>query len=75
MKLPLYAEGNIDHYWIINLADQQRESYSKPYQKLTGNFDYGQRLIFLPHQKVELPTLSNFLLNLSVILPKNHKIR
>jgi Uma2 family endonuclease len=69
VKLPLYAEANIEHYWLFNLADKQLETYSQPYQKLTGSFDYRQRLIFLPDKIVELPHFNNLILDLSSIFP------
>jgi Uma2 family endonuclease len=32
VKLPLYAEAKISHYWIFNLLDNRLETYSEPYQ-------------------------------------------
>lgn len=68
IKLPLYAESGIKHYWIFNLLDNQLETYSQPYQKAIDKFDYLQKIIYLPNQTVTLPTSSNAVLDLSNIL-------
>ncbi|RMG14748.1 MAG: Uma2 family endonuclease, partial [Cyanobacteria bacterium J055] len=55
VKLPLYAEAGIPHYWIVNLLELQLEAYSNPYQKVRGDFDYSQRQILLPNSSIALP--------------------
>jgi Uma2 family endonuclease len=69
VKLPLYAESGIEHYWIFNLIDNQLETYSQPYRKASDKFDYLQKIIFLSNGTVSLPELSNTLLDLSQIFP------
>ncbi|MDX2212402.1 MAG: Uma2 family endonuclease [Oculatellaceae cyanobacterium bins.114] len=66
-KLSLYAENQIQHYWIVNLVDRCLEQYSEPYQKATGEFGYRSKHISLRHEQVELPNFSGILLDLSKI--------
>ena len=40
-KGSLYAEANIQEYWILNLADRQLEVYREPRQEATGTYAYG----------------------------------
>lgn len=65
-KLSLYAEHQIQHYWIVNLSDRCLEQYREPYQKETG-FGYQSKRIALPHESVELPQFSKLLLDLNKI--------
>ncbi|GFE70954.1 Uma2 family endonuclease [Chroococcus sp. FPU101] len=67
VKIPLYAESGIKHYWIFNLLDNQLETYSQPYQKALDQFDYRQKIVYLPNQTVTLPELTNLVLDLSQI--------
>ncbi|MUL36179.1 Uma2 family endonuclease [Gloeocapsopsis dulcis] len=69
IKLPLYAEAGISHYWIFNLGENLLEVYSEPYQSSQGKYGYGIKRIILPHQAIALPYPPNSLLNLSKILP------
>lgn len=68
VKIPLYAEAGITNYWIFNLVANHLETYSEPYQAILGN-GYSLKRIFLPHQSVNLPNLSNLSLNLSQVFP------
>lgn len=70
VKLNLYAQHNIVHYWIFNLLENQLEVYSNPYQKSqSNNFDYRQKQIFLPNESVQLPNLTDAILDLAKIFP------
>jgi len=42
-KLFLYAEDQIQDYWIANLVANQLERYSQPYQDTQRNFGYRMR--------------------------------
>lgn len=70
VKLPIYAEGGIFDYWIFNLVDNFLEFYSEPYQDLQGKFGYRRKLIFLPHESVNLPFFPDLVLHLSLVFPK-----
>ncbi|MEH2315611.1 Uma2 family endonuclease [Nostoc sp.] len=67
VKLPLYAEANISDYWIFNLVDNYLECYSEPYQALQIKFGYRRKLIYLPNESVNLPCLSDLVLDLSKV--------
>lgn len=69
VKIPLYAEAKIQDYWILNLQDNQLETYNHPYQKLKGNFDYQQKIILLPDMTVNLPQFPPLSLNLAQVFP------
>lgn len=70
VKLNLYAQYNIVHYWIFNLLENQLEVYSHPYQKSqSNNFDYRQKQIFLPNESVPLPNLADAILDLAKVFP------
>jgi len=67
VKLPLYAEANISHYWIFNLVANQLETYSEPFQDSENNCDYRFKRIFLANQSVELPLPSSPSFDLSKV--------
>jgi Uma2 family endonuclease len=67
VKIPLYAEAAIPHYWIFNLVDQQLETHSEPFTKSNGEFDYAHKQVFLPQTVVQLPFLDNLSLDLRKI--------
>jgi len=69
IKLPIYAQAAITNYWIFNLVDNYLECYSDPYQDLQGKFGYRHKLILLPNESVNLPVLSNSVLDLSKVFP------
>ncbi len=69
IKLELYAEAGITHYWIINLEAQQLEHYSQPYRNAQGQFSYLSKQIFLPHQSVSIPGLEDTWLDLKRLFP------
>jgi Uma2 family endonuclease len=69
VKLPLYAEAGISDYWIFNLVDNYLECYSEPYQALQGKFGYRRKLIFLPHESLNLPNFADLVLDLSKVFP------
>jgi Uma2 family endonuclease len=70
VKMPLYAEAEISHYWIFNLVTNQLEAYSEPYKDSQNNFGYRFKRIFLANQSVELPIASSPLLDLSSVFPR-----
>ncbi|NDJ19321.1 Uma2 family endonuclease [Myxacorys almedinensis] len=69
VKLPLYAEAQIWHYWIFNLITDQLERYSQPYQDLQGNFGYRTKQISLQTETVALPEFSDISLDLKRAFP------
>jgi Uma2 family endonuclease len=69
IKLELYAEAGITHYWIINLEAQQLEHYSQPYQNAQEQFSYLSKQIFLPDQSISIPGFEDILLDLKRLFP------
>jgi Uma2 family endonuclease len=69
VKLSLYAEAAIAHYWIADLRAQQVERYNQPYQNLQGEFSYLNKQISLSNQSVEIPGLEDAVLELNRIFP------
>lgn len=69
VKLPLYAEAGISDYWIFNLADNQLECYSEPYQDNQGKYNYRNKRVELPNQTVKLPCFPDLSIDLSKIFP------
>ncbi|MCS7292191.1 MAG: Uma2 family endonuclease [Gloeomargarita sp. SKYBB_i_bin120] len=47
IKAPLYAQGGIPTYWLVNLVDNQLEVFSQP-----GPHGYQQQTIYTPDQTV-----------------------
>ncbi|MEX0269622.1 Uma2 family endonuclease [Leptolyngbyaceae cyanobacterium UHCC 1019] len=68
-KLSLYAEHNIQDYWIFNLLENVLETYSEPYQKLQGDFGYQVKRVFLPNDAIALPHFPDLILDLSKTFP------
>jgi Uma2 family endonuclease len=69
IKLSLYAEANIPHYWIANIKTNQLECHSQPYQEQSGTFAYQTRQIVLSHQTIAIPGFPDRQLDLSRIFP------
>jgi Uma2 family endonuclease len=69
VKLSLYAEAAIAHYWIADLRAQQVERYSQPYQNVQGEFSYLNKQISLSNQSVEIPGFEDAVLELNRIFP------
>lgn len=69
IKRSLYAEAQINHYWIVNLIANQLEQYSQPYQDVQGNFGYRSQHISLRHESVTLSEFSERSLSLKRIFP------
>lgn len=69
VKLFLYAEDQIQDYWIINLIVNQLEWYSQPYQDTQGNFGYRMKQIALRNETVTIPGLPDLVLNLNRVFP------
>ncbi len=68
-KLKLYAEEDIQDYWIFNLIDCVLEMYSEPYQSSHSEFGYRVKRIALPNEVVALPQFSELCLDLSIVFP------
>jgi Uma2 family endonuclease len=69
VKLALYAEDQIQDYWIVNLNADRLERYRHPYQDAQGNFDYRVREISLRNEAVGLPQFPELLLDLNQVFP------
>lgn len=69
VKLSLYAESQIQEYWIINLVVNQLERYTQPYQDSQGNFGYRIRQIVLRNEAIALPGLADLSLALNRVFP------
>jgi Uma2 family endonuclease len=69
VKLALYAESGIEHYWIFNLVVSCLEVYERPYQDLQGNFGYAQKQILLPNTTVAIPGFNNLAIAIDKIFP------
>lgn len=69
IKLPLYAEYGIIHYWIFNLLDNCLESYSEPYQKPQGDFSYRLKRIVPINEAIAFPSFPNLSLDLARVFP------
>lgn len=74
VKLSLYAEDQIQDYWIVNLVANQLERYSQPYQDSQGNFGYRIRQIALRNETVTLPGFPDLSLDLNCVFPGSEKI-
>ncbi|MBW4507293.1 MAG: Uma2 family endonuclease [Scytonematopsis contorta HA4267-MV1] len=68
-KLRLYAENQIQNYWIVNLVANQLERYNQPYQDSTGNFGYRLKEISLRNETIYLTAFPDLLLDLNGIFP------
>ncbi|GAB1542576.1 Uma2 family endonuclease [Scytonema sp. NUACC21] len=69
VKLPLYAEAGITHYWLFNLPENCLETYSEPYQKPQGKFDYRVKRIVLQNETIVLPHFPDLSLDLAKVFP------
>lgn len=69
VKLSLYAEAQIQAYWIVNLIVNQLEQYSQPYQNTQGNFGYRMKQIMLRNEVVTIPGFSDLSLDLNRVFP------
>lgn len=69
IKLPLYAQANIPHYWLFNLVDRQLETYNDPQQISPGQFSYLNRRIVPIHQEIALPGFSQNFISLVRAFP------
>ena len=70
-KLSLYAEVGINNYWIFNLVDNRLESYSQPFADTQGKSDYRTKNIFLPNEKIVVPSFDKVSLELASVFPKS----
>lgn len=70
VKLSLYAEASIPHYWLFNGIDRILEAYSKPAQITPGQFGYLNRRIIPATESVALPPFPEQVLELRSIFPR-----
>ncbi len=69
-KLSLYAEAEINNYWIFNLVDNNLEVYSQPFQDNKGQSGYRSKQIILSNETIDLPSFNNFSLDLFKVFPE-----
>ncbi len=69
VKLSLYAEEQIQNYWIFNLVANQLERYSQPYCDAQGKFGYRVKQIVLRNESVPLPGFPELSLDLNHVFP------
>ena len=68
-KLPLYAEAEINNYWIVNLSDRHLEAYSQPFSNAKGKFAYRSKQIVLSDETISVPSFDNLTLDLAKVFP------
>ena len=69
VKASLYAEADIQHYWIFNVFDQQLEVLQNPFQNSNGEFEYGLKQCYPISATVPLPAPLVGTIVLADILP------
>ncbi len=74
VKLPLYSEAGIMDCWLINLVDQQLETYRQPYQTSKGDYSYRSQQIYLADDVIKLPYFSDISLELKPFYLYNRKL-
>ncbi|MBF2046000.1 MAG: Uma2 family endonuclease [Elainella sp. C42_A2020_010] len=67
VKLSLYAEASIPHYWLFNVIDRYLEAYGEPAEVVPGQFGYLTRRIVPGQEAVALPPFPQEKLALSSI--------
>lgn len=65
-KLPMYADGAIPEYWIVNLIDRQIEVYRQPQRSGT----YASRIIAIAGDEIELLAFPGVRFAVADILPQ-----
>lgn len=70
-KQSLYAEDQLNHYWIFNLVDDQLETYAEPYRDRQGQSSYRTKHIVLPNETIALPVFPDISLDLNTIFPNS----
>ena len=70
IKLSLYAEANINHYWIVNLVDNHLEVYTNPFGDKKNQFYYRNKSILLPDDSIEIPNFEGMCLDLKALFPR-----
>lgn len=69
VKLSLYAEAAIPHYWLFNVTDRTLEAYSEPAAITPAQFGYLQRRIVTAAAAIALP-IGEQVLSLAKIFPE-----
>ncbi|HEY9704954.1 MAG TPA: Uma2 family endonuclease [Allocoleopsis sp.] len=72
VKLPLYAQYQIPHYWILNVIDNCLETYSHPFQDKKGKWKYRHHAILTDNETVTIPNFPDISLNLTSIFPQTN---
>lgn len=75
VKLAIYAEAQIQNYWIVNLIAQQLEHYSQPYQDTQGAFGYRTKQIALRDETIAVSGFPDLFLNLSRVFPGSSPLK
>lgn len=55
VKLSLYAEAGIPHYWLFSVTERTLEAYSEPAEVASGQFRYRNCRILTPEEAIALP--------------------
>ncbi|MCY7406365.1 MAG: Uma2 family endonuclease [Alkalinema sp. CAN_BIN05] len=69
VKGSLYAEADIQNYWIFNVLDQQLEVYQSPFKNSRDGFEYGSKQVYRIHQTIDLPAPLTGTIVLAEVLP------
>lgn len=69
VKLSLYAEAGIPHYWLFNVIDRILETYSEPSQIAAGRFEYLNKRIIPTTGSVALPLFPEQVLEVASVFP------
>jgi Uma2 family endonuclease len=69
VKLSLYAEASIPHYWLFNVIDRILETYSEPSQITASQFGYLNKRIIPSTGVVEFPPFLEQVLELASVFP------
>jgi Uma2 family endonuclease len=69
VKLSLYAEASIPHYWLFDVVDRILETYSEPAQISLGQFGYLNKRIIPISGVVEFPLFPEQVFKLASVFP------
>lgn len=69
VKLSLYAEAMIPHYWLFNVSDRILEVYSEPAPITLAQFGYLNRRIIPTTGCVEFPLCPEQVFDLALVFP------
>ncbi|MFN3678205.1 Uma2 family endonuclease [Thermosynechococcus sp.] len=69
VKLSLYAEAKIPHYWLFNVSDRTLEVHSEPAEITPQQFGYLSKRIVPAKGVVQLPQFPKQVLEIASIFP------